>query len=79
MSILVHNLQLISLLRNEARKMDMQEFSVVSFHKDTINNLKFDKNEYDLSSKALSDLDRAALELASLVEGLKAQAKILDE
>ena len=59
--------------------MDMQEFDVVSFNNDTINNLKFNKNEYDLNNKALSDLDRAALELASLVEGLKAQAKILDE
>lgn len=77
MSIVAHNLQMISQMRNEARKMEHNNFNENILNDYLSDELKIAGTMIKTAQVTLSDLDRSILELADLVDTLRYQSKKL--
>lgn len=77
MSIVAHNLQVISQMRNEARKMENNNFNENILNNYLSDELKIAGTMIKTAQVTLSDLDRSILELADLVDTLRYQSKKL--
>lgn len=77
MSIVAHNLQVISQMRNEARKMENNDFNENILNNYLSDELKIAGTMIKTAQVTLSDLDRSILELADLVDTLRYQSKKL--
>lgn len=77
MSIVAHNLQVISQMRNEARKMENNDYNENILNNYLSDELKIAGTMIKTAQVTLSDLDRSILELADLVDTLRYQSKKL--